>query len=186
MQAHFNDPQSYSHHLNGKVQSDRIFPGKSLRRSCVKFPTKKSAYHRKCAFPTIRRIDTPKAAGDARNPPTESAPDPKIGRRFPRRFRQTPTYPAALCVSRMTRPVSLQEKATCISHQNAREGARDVSPRAIRAHPHQKSRPRPAAAKASPPSGLILFGERQKASAKHQGSAIARNRLTKEISSASY
>ncbi len=102
MQAHFNDPQSYSHHLNGKVQSDRIFPGKSLRRSCVKFPTKKSAYHRKCAFPTIRRIDTPKAAGDARNPPTESAPDFKIGRRFPRRFRQTPTYPAALCISRMT------------------------------------------------------------------------------------
>lgn len=112
------------------------------------------------------------------------------------RFQNRTTIPSALSPNahvprsalhfKDDRPVSLLGNATCISRQNAREGARDISPHAIRAHPRQKSRPRSATAKASPPSGLILFGERQKASAKHQGSAIARNRLTKEISSASY
>ena len=46
-----------------KIQSQPKISRKNLRRNCVKFSTKKSAYCQKCAFPTIRRIDTPKAAG---------------------------------------------------------------------------------------------------------------------------
>ena len=55
-----------------------------MRRRCVKFSTKKSAYCQKCAFPTIRRIDTPKAAGI-----------PKSADGIDTRFRNRTTIPSA-------------------------------------------------------------------------------------------